>query len=130
MALGQKRVCYSCAAKFYDLEQDPAKCPKCGIENMLDGNPRTKKGRKALAESVNDEKLDDIEIELDEVEELEDIDEDGDDMGISTDRDKIEVEDGDSHARDKDASPEKILDLEGDHSDIIGSGDEDDIDPK
>ena len=28
--LGQKRVCGSCGAKFYDLSKDPILCPKCG----------------------------------------------------------------------------------------------------
>ncbi|MGO4706073.1 TIGR02300 family protein [Microvirga sp. 2MCAF38] len=28
--LGLKRQCMSCGAKFYDLNKDPATCPKCG----------------------------------------------------------------------------------------------------
>jgi uncharacterized protein (TIGR02300 family) len=28
--LGFKRQCMSCGAKFYDLNKDPATCPKCG----------------------------------------------------------------------------------------------------
>jgi uncharacterized protein (TIGR02300 family) len=28
--LGVKRQCMSCGAKFYDLNKDPAVCPKCG----------------------------------------------------------------------------------------------------
>src|SRR5262249_20825507 len=28
--LGTKRLCASCAAKFYDLNKDPIHCPKCG----------------------------------------------------------------------------------------------------
>jgi uncharacterized protein (TIGR02300 family) len=28
--LGQKQMCPSCGAKFYDLGKRPAKCPKCG----------------------------------------------------------------------------------------------------
>ena len=28
--LGLKRVCMNCGAKFYDLNRDPAVCPKCG----------------------------------------------------------------------------------------------------
>ena len=28
--LGSKRQCMSCGAKFYDLNRDPATCPKCG----------------------------------------------------------------------------------------------------
>ena len=29
-ALGTKRLCASCGAKFYDLNKDPIQCPKCG----------------------------------------------------------------------------------------------------
>jgi uncharacterized protein (TIGR02300 family) len=28
--LGLKRQCLNCGAKFYDLNKDPAVCPKCG----------------------------------------------------------------------------------------------------
>ena len=28
--LGSKRQCVNCGAKFYDLNKDPAVCPKCG----------------------------------------------------------------------------------------------------
>ncbi len=28
--LGQKQICPSCTAKFYDLNRRPALCPKCG----------------------------------------------------------------------------------------------------
>ena len=28
--LGSKRLCMNCGAKFYDLNKDPAMCPKCG----------------------------------------------------------------------------------------------------
>lgn len=28
--LGLKRQCMNCGAKFYDLNRDPAVCPKCG----------------------------------------------------------------------------------------------------
>ena len=27
---GEKRLCLNCAAKFFDLAQDPIKCPQCG----------------------------------------------------------------------------------------------------
>ena len=29
--LGTKRLCASCGAKFYDLNNDPIRCPKCGV---------------------------------------------------------------------------------------------------
>jgi uncharacterized protein (TIGR02300 family) len=28
--LGTKRLCTNCSAKFYDLNKDPIRCPKCG----------------------------------------------------------------------------------------------------
>ena len=30
--LGQKWACYSCQAKFYDLQKPDPKCPKCGAD--------------------------------------------------------------------------------------------------
>lgn len=30
--IGAKRVCVSCAARFYDLARSPPVCPKCGTE--------------------------------------------------------------------------------------------------
>ena len=30
--LGQKWVCYSCQAKFYDMQKPDPKCPKCGAD--------------------------------------------------------------------------------------------------
>ena len=33
--LGTKRLCESCAAKFYDLKRNPILCPKCGAEFIL-----------------------------------------------------------------------------------------------
>ncbi|HKC51884.1 MAG TPA: FYDLN acid domain-containing protein, partial [Myxococcota bacterium] len=30
--LGQKWTCYSCQAKFYDLQKPDPKCPKCGAD--------------------------------------------------------------------------------------------------
>ena len=29
---GTKRICHSCAARFYDLQRDPIVCPKCKTE--------------------------------------------------------------------------------------------------
>jgi len=30
--IGGKRVCVSCATRFYDLARTPPVCPKCGVE--------------------------------------------------------------------------------------------------
>ena len=47
--LGQKRVCGSCGAKFYDLSRNPIICPKCGTEFDLSAVVRTRRVR-AVAE--------------------------------------------------------------------------------
>jgi len=31
--LGMKLTCESCGARFYDLNKQPGKCPKCGTSN-------------------------------------------------------------------------------------------------
>ncbi len=34
--IGSKRVCVSCATRFYDLARTPPVCPKCGVEQPPD----------------------------------------------------------------------------------------------
>ena len=34
--IGSKRVCVSCATRFYDLAKTPPVCPKCGTEQPPD----------------------------------------------------------------------------------------------
>lgn len=48
-ALGQKRVCISCAAKFYDLNKTPILCPKCGTVYDASAVVKTRRAR-AVAE--------------------------------------------------------------------------------
>ncbi len=40
--LGTKRVCVSCAARFYDLTRQPAVCPKCNTEQPAE-QPRVRR---------------------------------------------------------------------------------------
>ncbi|MDE2335117.1 MAG: TIGR02300 family protein [Rhodospirillales bacterium] len=40
--LGNKRVCVSCGAKFYDLGRTPAICPKCDTEQPAE-QPRLRR---------------------------------------------------------------------------------------
>ena len=128
MALGQKRICYSCGAKFYDLDQEPAKCPKCGTENYLDGDPHTKRGRKQLAEAVDDDRLDDIEVEINDMEDIEELEHDDDEVvDLDSDiRDKMSVKDEDEEARERSAPGDVFEDVDGDTDDIIDSSDVDD----
>ena len=52
--LGSKRQCLSCGAKFYDLNKDPAICPKCGTVFQARGaEPRGRAaGRRARGRSM------------------------------------------------------------------------------
>ena len=43
--LGAKHDCAECSARFYDLNKDPAVCPKCGTKFV----PSTKTKAKAKA---------------------------------------------------------------------------------
>jgi len=44
---GTKRTCQSCAARFYDLNKGPIKCPKCGREHDREDFVKVRRGRGA-----------------------------------------------------------------------------------
>jgi uncharacterized protein (TIGR02300 family) len=72
--LGTKRVCVSCGARFYDLNRQPAVCPKCATEQPSD-QPRIRR----MPANVPDERrrpkvapvpgLEDAEVETEVAEE-------------------------------------------------------------
>ncbi len=39
-ALGTKRVCPKCTAKFYDFSRSRIECPKCGHTYLPEGKPK------------------------------------------------------------------------------------------
>jgi uncharacterized protein (TIGR02300 family) len=45
--LGQKWVCYSCQAKFYDLNKVDPNCPKCGADQRM--SPAFEKPKRSRA---------------------------------------------------------------------------------
>jgi uncharacterized protein (TIGR02300 family) len=69
--LGLKRQCMSCGAKFYDLNKDPAACPKCGT--VFQATPLSRVAAPVIARAVPEEEAE-IEsagpelVSLDEVE--------------------------------------------------------------
>lgn len=89
---GAKRVCPSCAARFYDLMRDPVPCPSCGSVFTLDAlserkpastsraRPKAEKAVVIVDEPVadSDELIDDDAEVADDDVLLEDEDEDGD----------------------------------------------------
>ena len=49
--LGNKRICQSCDAPFYDLNRVPSICPKCGAELESQKPAKPRRGR-VLAKAV------------------------------------------------------------------------------
>lgn len=100
--LGKKHVCQSCGSPFFDLNRNPAVCPKCDTEVVA-----VTKGRRSVAEKIKpaDEspaeskdsaKLEDLEdidvlddeddaVVLDDEEEDDDLIEDASDLGTDDD---------------------------------------------
>ena len=53
--LGQRWVCYVCAARFYDLHRPEPICPKCQAdqrESPVFAKPKRKRAKKAAAEAA------------------------------------------------------------------------------
>ena len=44
---GIKRICQSCAARYYDLNKEPPVCPSCGTEYDPEAVMRSRRGRVA-----------------------------------------------------------------------------------
>ena len=72
--LGLKRQCMSCGAKFYDLNKDPAVCPKCGTAFQATAMSRAAAPVVARAAAPADDEETELEavgpemVSLDEVE--------------------------------------------------------------
>jgi uncharacterized protein (TIGR02300 family) len=99
---GQKRMCQSCGARFYDMRRDPIVCPKCGTAFDPGAFSKPRRHREpavaapapvakaviadeAVVEPVLDDELeeisDDSEEEEDEtIEDASELGEDDDDM--------------------------------------------------
>lgn len=80
--LGNKHVCVTCGARFYDLMRAPAVCPKCGTEQPTE-QPRPRRGGGGGG-NVSEEKrvkkpapapgLEEADIEVEGVEDVEEED--------------------------------------------------------
>jgi uncharacterized protein (TIGR02300 family) len=105
---GIKRTCQNCAARFYDLNKNPIKCPKCGREHDREDFVKVRRGRGAAAaaagsaaaaaaakamlaknKKVEEAATDDEAADLEADEALEDTD----DLGDEADDIEVEVED-------------------------------------
>lgn len=62
--LGEKQICPSCGAKFYDLGRRPAACPKCATTfDPADEGVRVRRGRSRVSAHDADYEDEDEELE-------------------------------------------------------------------
>ena len=86
--LGNKRVCVSCSARFYDLLKQPAICPKCSTEQPAEqprlrratGNVPLEEKRRPKVLPVPGLEDTEVEVEAGEEEVEEDVLEDTSDL--------------------------------------------------
>ncbi|WP_336489850.1 TIGR02300 family protein [Methylobacterium nigriterrae] len=112
--LGLKRQCMSCGAKFYDLDRDPAICPKCGTVYQAVASSRV--AAPALAarqQAEEDEETDDKGPELVSLDEVEAAEDDAETTSDDdTDSDADTSDDGDdTFLEEEDAGDDDVSDL-------------------
>jgi len=105
---GTKRTCQNCAARFYDLNKSPIKCPKCGREHDREDFVKVRRGRGAAAAAAvtaagaaaaaklalaKSKKVEDGAEEAADIEADDEALEDTDDLADETDDIEVEVED-------------------------------------
>jgi uncharacterized protein (TIGR02300 family) len=114
-AWGEKRVCQSCKALFYDMQRCPIVCPKCNTEFNLEAG---KKPRRSKHKAKEVQKIQDSEIisknlkvpELLQVEDLEEIEE----IELEDDdfiEDTVELEEDDHEVDGIIPLPKRLKDL-------------------
>ncbi|GAA0284822.1 TIGR02300 family protein [Rhodovulum strictum] len=92
---GVKRVCPSCATRFYDLQRNPMTCPACAnsfsLESLMAGKSRTLLAEKAApAKAIPDDDLDTDDAVIDD-DDATDVDL-GDDV-LDDDDDNVSLDD-------------------------------------
>lgn len=117
--LGLKRQCMSCGAKFYDLNRDPATCPKCGTVFQVTALSRV--AAPVIARSTDDDETE-IESTGPELVSLDEVEAGEADKDLPTD-DDIDVADD---VADDDTFLEDEEEGDDDVSDLIDSDLEDD----
>jgi uncharacterized protein (TIGR02300 family) len=97
--LGHKRICVSCASKFFDLGKQPAVCPKCSTEQPAE-QPRLRRSPGNVPDSQRRPKpapvpgLEgaEVEVEVEEDDAEEDVLEDTSDLEDDAEGIEVEVE--------------------------------------
>jgi uncharacterized protein (TIGR02300 family) len=120
--LGLKRQCMSCGAKFYDLNKDPATCPKCGTVYQATALSRVAPPVAARAAVVADDDETEIEPAGPELVSLEEVEASETEKDLPIDEDIDVAED----VADDDTFLEEEEEGEDDVSDLIDGDIEDD----
>ena len=119
--LGSKRQCMSCGAKFYDLNKDPATCPKCGtvFQAVALSRVAAPVAARAAVKEEDETELDTTGPELISLDEVE-----------AEEAEKETISDDDIDVVDEDVADDTFLEDEeegeDDVSDLIDSDLEDD----
>ncbi len=96
--VGSKRVCVSCAARFYDLARTPPVCPKCGTEQPPEA-PRPPPIRRSPQRGRMMKPLPPVARETDdEAAPVLDADVDEDEVEVDEDAEAVEEEEPDAEA--------------------------------
>jgi len=77
---GLKRVCPSCATRYYDMKKNPPVCPSCGTVFDPEAMTRTRRGRAAPKAAVVETPVE-VEVPAVEGEEAEAVIEDAEELG-------------------------------------------------
>jgi len=117
--LGSKRQCMSCGAKFYDLNKEPAVCPKCGTVYQASSSGRAPP---PVIARVSEEEEPDTETTGPELVSLDEVEAAEADKDIPGDED-IDVVDDEA---DEDTFLEEEEEGDDDVSDLIDGDIEDD----
>ncbi|WP_191059432.1 TIGR02300 family protein [Geminicoccus harenae] len=128
---GAKRICLSCGARFYDLNNSPIVCPNCGTPYDVEVASRVRKARPTRAAAVDDEDLVPAKgAAATEDEDAEVLDEVGDDEALveAEDDDVEDVPADTDEDEEDDALIEDVEELgdEDDMSDVIEGGRDED----
>ncbi|WP_134496960.1 TIGR02300 family protein [Microvirga pakistanensis] len=109
--LGLKRQCMSCGAKFYDLNRDPAVCPKCGT--VFQAVALSRAAAPAVARSTAEDEDTELEtagpemVSLDEVE----AGENEKDIPVDDDIDVVDDDTDDTFLEDEEEGDDDVSDL-------------------
>jgi uncharacterized protein (TIGR02300 family) len=132
---GIKRICLSCGARFYDLNNSPIVCPSCGTVYDVEVASRVRKARPSRAAVVDDEELTPAAKPVAEDEdEAEVLDEVADEVPFGDDESE-DVEEVPAETEDEEEDDALIEDVEelddgDDMSDVIEGGIDEDEEPR